>query len=249
VKQVVAACLFSVLLSLSANADIIYFKSGMKTICQDNAWEENDKVKCEYDGWILSYEKSDVLRILLTTPPKQPAASQKKPQVQSENKPPRSGTKKQNQSKSEGLVFYDPRRPYIYWTDKTTKHKSFNDAIEALAEKYDRPTEWIQANLGDTNDLNEIHRNLAESNSSQAKTTVKPSDKKIPKLEFYNPRRSFPYRTDVTTKHKRFNEAINVLARKYERTPEWIRQYMGQTNDLAEIHQNLQTRIKAETSE
>jgi hypothetical protein len=107
---------------------------------------------------------------LSTTPPKQPAPSQKKPQVQTKTKPPRSGTQKQNQSKSEGLVFYDPRRPYIYWTDKTTKHKSFN-------------------------------------------------------------------------------EAINVLAQKYERTPEWIKQYMGQTNDLAEIHQNLQTRIMAETSE
>ncbi|MCP4624931.1 MAG: hypothetical protein GY850_15610 [bacterium] len=248
-KQVIAACLFSVLLALSANADIIYFKNGLKTICQDKAWEENGQVKCEYEGWILSYKKSDVLRILSTTPLKQPAPSQKKPQVQTKTKPLRSGTQKQNQSKSEGIVFYDPRRPYIYWTDKTTRHKSFKEAIKALAEKYDRPTEWIQANLGDTNDLNEIHRNLAESNSSQAKTTIKPSDKKKPTLEFYSPRRPFPYWTDVSTKHKRFNEAINVLAQKYERTPEWIQQYMGQTNDLAEIHQNLQTRIMAETSE
>ena len=248
-KQVVTAGLFSVLLALSAKADIIYFKNGMKTICQDKAWEVNGEIKCEYEGWILSYEKSDVLRILSTTPSTQPPRSQKKLQVQTKTKPPRNVTQKQNQSKFEGLVFYDPRRPYIYWTDKTTKHKKFNEAIQALAEKYDRPTEWIKANLGDTNDLNEIHRNLAESNSSQAKTAIKPDDKKKPKLDFYSPRRPFPYWTGVSTKHKKFNEAINFLARKYERTPEWIQQYMGQTNDLAEIHQNLQTRLMAETSE
>jgi hypothetical protein len=29
---------------LGVSADIIYFKDGMKTICQEKAWEENDEI-------------------------------------------------------------------------------------------------------------------------------------------------------------------------------------------------------------
>ncbi|MBT8365402.1 MAG: hypothetical protein KJP23_11915 [Deltaproteobacteria bacterium] len=84
-KKFVAACLFPVFLAITADADIIYFKDGMKTICQDKAWEENDQVKCEYAGWILTYQKSDVLRILKSRsskPTTQPAIKDpKKDQV------------------------------------------------------------------------------------------------------------------------------------------------------------------------
>ena len=48
---------------LGASADIIYFKDGMKTICQEKAWEENGEIKCEYEGVVLIYSKTDVLRI------------------------------------------------------------------------------------------------------------------------------------------------------------------------------------------
>jgi hypothetical protein len=47
----------------AASADIIYFKDGMKTVCLEKAWEENGEVKCEYDGVVLSYKKSEVERI------------------------------------------------------------------------------------------------------------------------------------------------------------------------------------------
>jgi len=63
VKVFVTACLFAGLIVLPARADIIYFKDGMKTICQGKAWEEDGEIKCEYGGWIISYQKNDVLRI------------------------------------------------------------------------------------------------------------------------------------------------------------------------------------------
>ena len=55
-------------LTLPASADIIYFKDGLKTICQGKAWEADGEVKCKYKGWTLSYQKKDVLRIVKTTP-------------------------------------------------------------------------------------------------------------------------------------------------------------------------------------
>jgi hypothetical protein len=51
------------LLPQLGKADTIYFKDGMKTVCQEKAWEEGQEVKCEYEGTVLSYQKKDVLRI------------------------------------------------------------------------------------------------------------------------------------------------------------------------------------------
>ena len=47
----------------SIQADVVYFHDGMRTVCQDRAWEEDGEIKCEYEGVILSYKKADVLRI------------------------------------------------------------------------------------------------------------------------------------------------------------------------------------------
>jgi hypothetical protein len=69
VKKVAVACLLLALAAFTARADIIYFKGGLKTICQEKTWEEDGQVKCEYGGWIITYQKSDILRILKTTPP------------------------------------------------------------------------------------------------------------------------------------------------------------------------------------
>ena len=40
------------------------------------------------------------------------------------------------------------------------KHKSYNEAIRTLAEKYGQSMQWVQENMGNSNDLNEIHENL-----------------------------------------------------------------------------------------
>ena len=60
-------------------ADIIFFKDGMKTVCQEKAWEEGQEVKCEYEGTVLSYQKKDVLRIeQIRTEEKEPPAEAEK---------------------------------------------------------------------------------------------------------------------------------------------------------------------------
>jgi hypothetical protein len=75
VKKVAIACLLLALSALTGRADIIYFKDGLKTICQEKTWDEDGQVKCEYGGWIISYHKSDFLIIIKTTPPPPPAHS------------------------------------------------------------------------------------------------------------------------------------------------------------------------------
>ncbi|MBW2427537.1 MAG: hypothetical protein JRF56_01160 [Deltaproteobacteria bacterium] len=171
-KKFLAACLFPVFLAITADADIIYFKDGMKTICQDKAWEENDQVKCEYGGWVLTYQKSDVLRILKSRsskPATEPAIKDpKKDQVKIPPRPAGGITKQIDPKKTKGLTFYDPRRPYKYWTDHNSKHKSYKEAIQALSLKYGRSPEWIRNNMGQTNDLSEIHQNLRTQQSAES---------------------------------------------------------------------------------
>jgi hypothetical protein len=265
VKVFITACLFTGFIVFPAHADIIYFKDGMKTICENRAWEENGEIKCEYAGWVLSYQKSDVLRILTTTPTKNtasptrkktdhtssPDAKQAQPKTNpavTKTKGSTSVTKKINTShnRSNGPVFYDPRRPYQYWAEKNSKHKSYKQALQALAKKYNRTPDWIQSHMGDTNDLAQIHRNLA--NPQEKPTTAKSVSgaNPTPEAAFYNPRRPYPYWTDKKSKHKSFKEAIRALAKTYDRSPEWVKQNMGASNDLNEIHGNLKSRSAAD---
>jgi hypothetical protein len=64
------------------------------------------------------------------------------------------------QSELKGQQFYNPRREHVYWVSATSKHNSFEAAIGALAERYQRSPEWIRKHMGQSNDLSEIHRNL-----------------------------------------------------------------------------------------
>jgi len=247
VKELFAACLIVGFIAFNADADIIYFKDGLKTICQDRAWEENGQIKCEYGGWVIAYQKADVLRILKTTAPKQPAKIDKKTEDIQKPEAIREAPKKVGPPQKNGTAFYDPRRPYKYWSDENSRHETYNDAIQALAKKYNRSPEWIQAHMGDSNDLEQIHRNLADPSLSPDIPDASPKEAKTPGIDFYNPRRPYPYWTDVSEKHKSYKEAIQALAQKYGRSPEWVQENMGQTNDLAEIHRNLQTRQAAES--
>ncbi len=65
---------------------------------------------------------------------------------------------------SSGIVFYNPRRPFPYWTGKASKYKKYKDAIQALAVEYGQSPQWVQENMGESNDLNEIHQNLKNAN-------------------------------------------------------------------------------------
>jgi hypothetical protein len=243
VKVLVSACLFLSVIALPANADIIYFKDGMKSICQDKAWEEKEEVKCEYGGWVITYQKKDVLRIVKTTPEK--STNQKKSNRQAiQPKKDSTGKKTISPPGSTGPVFYNPRRPYKYWTDKNSKYKSYKEAIQALARQYNRSPEWIQAKMGDTNDLKQIHQNLANPDVNRDTPVAKPPSSKPSGIAFYNPRRNFPYWSDKNTKHKSYKEAIKALAHEYKHSPEWIQTNMGTSNDLNEIHQNLKAHAK-----
>jgi hypothetical protein len=233
---------------MSVQADIIYFKDGMKTICLEKAWEENGEIKCEYDGVILSYRKSEVLRIEKRRAPKSQS------NLGGDQKSNSKGGKKvfgqlRATSKSNELVFYDPRRSRKYWINATAKYNTFQEAVAALAKQYGRTPQWIQTHMGETNDLQEIHRNLSagKSNSSPNLTTVEPAPLK--KIEFYNPRRAQKYWTSSTSKHNTFSNAITALAKQYDRPSQWVQKYMGQTNDLLKIHENLKTRKLNEASE
>lgn len=248
-KTFSAALLIVCVFSFTAHADIIYFKDGMKTICQDRAWEEDGYVKCEYADWIINYQKTDVLRILKTTPPRPSAEIEKKAQAGQKVESAQKDLNKICPPPKKGAAFYDPRRPHKYWSDKNTKHDSYHDAIQALAQKYNRSPAWIQSHMGDSNDLEEIHRNLANHGSDAHNSDVSPEADISSGIVFYNPRRSYPYWIDASEKYKSYREAIMALARKYGRAPEWIQENMGQTNDLAEIHRNLQTGRAAENPE
>jgi len=238
VKVVVVAYLFLNLIVLPVNADIIYFKDGMKTICQEIAWEEDGQIKCEYAGWVLTYPKADVLRVLKTRTKKQnPPTEKNERERQIITKD--SGTKKVSPPIADGDVFYNPRRPYTYWTGKNSKHKSYKEAIQALAKQYGRSPEWIQAHMGDTNDLEQIHQNLANQVLNRETVVDPPLAPTSPGIVFYNPRRPFPYWTGKALKHKSYKEAIQALAVEYGQSPQWVQKNMGESNDLNEIHQNL----------
>ncbi len=237
-KVVVVAYLLLNLFVLPVDADIIYFKDGMKTICQEKAWEEDDQIKCDYAGWVLTYPKADVLRVLKTRTKKPHTPTEKNEQKRpaiTENSDP----KKIRPPIANGMVFYNPRRPYTYWTSKNSKHKTYEKAIQALANQYERSPEWIQTHMGDTNDLEQIHHNLANQVLTRESVVDPPPAPTSSGIVFYNPRRPFPYWTGKASKYKKYKDAIQALAVEYGQSPQWVQENMGESNDLNEIHQNL----------
>jgi hypothetical protein len=262
VKKFFLTYLAIMLMSLSADADIIFFKDGMKSVCQDRAWEEGDEVKCEYQGSILTYQKNDVLRIEKTeikrAPEKpdqtkevglRPTSQAAEQSVESNPSAPNqtSARKKESQPppgaseslKTKGLEFYNPRRPHKYWTSTTAKYDTLKAAVESLAKQYDRSPDWIQHYMGTTNDLDEIHRNLSNSKLNAPAEIQTDDEEQSPEILFYNPRRPHKYWISATAKYDTFKEAISALAKAYDRPPEWVQQHMGNTNNLNEIHHNL----------
>jgi ribonuclease HI len=258
VKKIALACLAIILVPLNLDADIIFFKDGMKTVCEDRAWEEGTEVKCEYQGLVLTYQKNDVLRIekieTEKSSPKNQASlktvsgpAKQSPGIKQPSFPKKAAPKTKLQSlannagslKTTGLEFYNPRRPHKYWTGKNTKHNTFKEAVAALAAQYDRSPEWIQHHMGTTNSLDEIHRNLTN-RKQNTPVEIQPDDNETaPEILFYDPRRPHKYWTSTTAKHNTFQEAIAALAEKYERSTDWVQQHIGNTNNLNEIHQNL----------
>ena len=46
-----------------------------------------------------------------------------------------------------------------------------------------------------------------------------------------------------------YSDAIATLAKQYDRSSQWVQKYMGQSNDLLIIHENLKTRKLNESSQ
>jgi len=268
VKKIALAYLVIILVPLNISADIIFFKDGMKTVCEERAWEEGPEVKCEYQGLIITDQKNDGLRIekIKTekpSPKKQTAlkkgsgVGQKPPGIKQPSSTKQAAPKKKLKTlankagsfKATGLEFYNPRRPNKYWTSKNAKYNTFKEAVAALSAQYDRSPEWIQHHMGTTNSIDEIHRNLRNREQNAPLKIQAGDNETAPEILFYDPRRPRKYWTSTTAKHNTFQEAIAVLAERYERSTEWVQQHIGNTNNLNEIHQNLANNKLAESSQ
>jgi hypothetical protein len=142
--------------------------------------------------------------------------------------------------KSDGPLFYNPRRKYKYWVSSTSRHNTLEAAIAALAEKYGRNPEWVKTNMGNTNNLLKIHKHLAK-NIPAGKQSFDNSSiiSEISNTLFYNPRRTLKYWASSKSQHNTLEAAIGALAEKYGRNPEWVKANMGSTNNLHKIHTNL----------
>ena len=239
-----------ILISVPAEADIIYFKDGLKTVCQHRAWVEGDQIKCEYEGSILIYQKSDVKRIHeipLAPEIEDDPPPQAETEDESEPADPASQMGSEGQTVAGGVKFYDPRRPNKYWTSEISKHNSYHDAIAAFAEEFDKSPDWVEQHMGDTNDLIEIRRNLAKGEDAIQHSPENIESSNASGIEFYNPRRLYKYWAGQDAKFHNYKEALDALARQFEGTPEWVEKNMGDTNDLGEIHQNLRNSKSKET--
>ena len=228
--------------------DTIYFKDGMRMVCQTRAWEENDEVYCEYEGGLLIYPKRDVGQILKgppveedKAPPKNHEQESKRPAKAASSLPPPPATVTTPAVRpSSGVLFYDPRRPKKYWSSQTGHYDSYRDAIAALAAEFDRSPQWIEDNMGDSNDLEEIRDRLSAAHRSKAsEPTESPNDLESGGIEFYNPRRPQKYWTAPEAGHNTYAEAIAAFAREFGKPAAWIEAHMGDSNDLEQIRHAL----------
>lgn len=152
-----------VLLPDLAASDLIFLKDGSQVKAQ-NVWEENDRIHFTlpgYDGIVVTYAKEIVLRIEKEKAVTGAGASPP------EARPQRPATESAAGEKAlSGIQFYDPRRHTKYQTGTTTSYHTLKEAVDDLATKFDKTPRWVELNLGDTNDLGQIYRNLSRSHDN-----------------------------------------------------------------------------------
>lgn len=239
----------------AVGADIIYFKDGMRTVCHEKAWEEKDEVHCEYDGGLLIYPKKDVAQIEKGPSVKAGSESGKGPDMGPKPSPP-PATAPAPPSKAEsplsaqpssGVLFYDPRREKKYWSSPTVRHDSYQEALSALASEFNRPVQWIEENMGDSNDLGQIRGILAGRKQAVSPAPAGPVGHAVAGgIEFYNPRRPQKYWTAPDVRHNTYEEAIEAFAREFGKPAAWIELHLGDTNDINLIRQALRNAQLAE---
>ncbi len=242
---VIGLMLWVLITPFPALADIIYFTDGRRTVCQEKAWEENGEVRCEYQGGVLIYSKADIQHIEKTVSSEMPSTTPA-PSSLAPSKPPstpptelQGAPAKPSGRRDSGLLFYDPRRPKKFWSSQTKHHDSFAEAVAALSAEFDRPSEWIEAHMGDTNDLIELRANLALKSKAPSSAESPPPPAPADAIVFYDPRRAKKYWIGADSKHDTFQEAVEALAREFDRPPAWVETHMGESNDLGQIREHL----------
>ena len=146
-----------------------------------------------------------------------------------------------------GIQFYNARRAFKYQTGPESRFHTFKEAVDDLAAKFDKDPYWIGQNLGNTNDLGQIYVNLHQ---TEEKTETKSDTAaNTAGIFFYDPRRPYKYWVTADSKHHTLEEAVNELAKQYARSPEWVIDHLGETNDLTEIHHNLEEGLSAEAGQ
>lgn len=152
-------------------------------------------------------------------------------------------------------LFFNQNEAYPYRTGQDKAFRTQTEALQALAAQYGRSVQWVQDHFGMANDLKTIHANLAKAASKPAEEQRENQNvhEKIdatdlmhrPRgLQFYNPRRKEKYWIGKTQRYNSLNEAMAALANQYNVTVEWIESHMGNTNNLNEIHKNIQKSLK-----
>lgn len=243
----------------AASADILHLKDGT-TIKVSKVWEEDGFVRFylpDYDGITITYSKDIVDRIeksggkpaaTVTTPKPSPMtdpggeSKQKKDiKTATQSNIPSAGTVHADYRQLNGVLFYNPRRTYKYWSGLDGKHHTLDEALEAIAQKFEQTPEWVANHMGDTNDLGQIHMNLSRTPLdpvSKDSGTLEPAEQ-VEIILFYDPRRTYKYWVSEESRFQTLNEAVDVLAGLYDRPPEWIKANLGETNIVDEIHENL----------
>jgi hypothetical protein len=72
----------------------------------------------------------------------------------------------------EGDKFYDPSRTKPYKTSDISAFNSRRDAIQALAVQFGEDSAWVETNMGSSNDLADIHKNLVQAKTRESDAAV-----------------------------------------------------------------------------
>jgi ribonuclease HI len=141
---------------------------------------------------------------------------------------------------SRGISFYDPRRKRRYWASPMSQHKELQDALNALAGIYGRKSEWVEAHMGDENDLEGIHRNLLKHLNAEVSPSLNSNGKTGHVAElFFLDEGDRPYQVHPGQRYSNLEDAVSALSAMYGKPNAWIKKNMGHSNELNVIHQNL----------
>lgn len=241
-----------------APADVIHFKDGMRTVCQDRAWIQDAEVHCEYAGGLLVYPAADVLSIEKSPAtrrqsaavedepdaPPPPAGDASAAALKPAPKQPDGGLPQPPAAGRSGILFYDPRRPKKFWSSPSGHHDTLNEAVAALAAEFGRTPQWVERQLNDTNDLGELRAHLQSRLGGDAATAAL-AEPEADGLKFYDPRRNPKYQTGPDARHATYAEALGALAREFQSSEEWVERHMGDSNQVDAIRRNLMDAGKA----